>query len=218
MTRRLQILTVIAGLILVSWASNDKFPTDKVKRTFKRLLSDTTETDFGFINISTVRPIVDSSFIELLPNTDFYFLIIQNGSHWEYNNGRIQTVAAVSRTGSNDVRLLLPQSYAKSSTNFFNLFYGKTIKNKEKMCKSVSNLFLKTYTRNACNCDKEMRSLHQTILSTDSTFTVITAWTENCWDPTLDKKEAKEYLVNKSTTFSFKDDILTNIEYKDWRR
>ncbi len=218
MNRQFQILTVISGLFLVSWTFIDKFPTGKIKQTFQRLLSDTTTIDFEYINVKTVTPIVDSNFNEVLPKTDLYFVIIQNGSHWEYNNGSIQTVAAVSTIDSNDIRLLLPQDYAKSSTNFFDLFYGKTIKNKEKICESISNLFLKTYTRNAFNCDAEIKGLHQTIFSTDSILKVTTTWTENCWDYTKDKKNAKEYLVKRTTMFSFKGDILTNIDYKDWRK
>ena len=218
MTRLLKILTVIAGLLFVSWASNDKFPTDKVKWTFNQLLSNKTETNFGSIDIKAITPIADSTLIELLPKIDFYFLIIQNGTDWEYNNGSIQTVAAVSKTDINDIRLLLPQDYAKSSINFFNHFYGKTFKSKEIICKSISNLFLKTYTRNAFKCDKEMRNLHQTISSNKSELTVTTIWSENCWEYTKDKKDGKEHLVSKSTIFSFNSDTLNSIDYKDWKK
>lgn len=216
MKRQLQLLIAIAGLFFVSWGAIDRFPTDKVKQTFVRLLSDSMGDISGNIRVSEVTPIVDSSFMVLLPNTDFYYLILHNGSHWEYNKGSIQTIAAVSKTDTNDVSLLLPQTYSNSSADFFNLFCGKSIKDKEKICKSITNLFLKTYTRSSFNCDKEMKDLHQVVFSTDNTFTVTTTWIENCLDLNKNIKEKNGYLESKMTIFSFEGDILINIDYKDW--
>ncbi len=208
----------LAALLLMSWVPTDKLSTANIILVFENLVDNSSTKIPGTISVSNVTPLVDNNLKELLPNTTFYYLNINNASSFEYNNGNIQTIAAISTTESNDIRLLLPQSYAKSSANFFNLFFNKPIKHKANCCKSIANLLLKTYTRAAFNCDKEMRGLHQTTTLTANTITVSTTWKEMCRNIDKADKVVEPIVVNKNTTFTFVDDKITNILYSDWSK
>lgn len=197
-----------------------KFPSDKVENEFARLRNITVNNQATIVvSRESISPIVDSNLKQLLPATHFYFSIIQSPSDYEYDLGSIQTISAISTVDDNDVRLLLPFDYCKSSSNFFNLFYGKVVNgNKEEVCKSISDLFIKTYPRHAFNCDKEMKGLNENVSFSNNICTVNTSWKDNCWDFNKTKKDAKEHVANKATIFMFKADTLIAIDYSDWKK
>ncbi|MBL7766448.1 MAG: hypothetical protein JNJ58_10165 [Chitinophagaceae bacterium] len=216
MNNRFLLMIVSAGLLLASWKSKDQFPKAKVIRAYAQLLSDTSTDRDVSMKIAEITPIIDSIIEKSIPEFTFYFLTIYNGFHYEYNSGKIKTVVAISTIDSNDIRLLLPNDYAESSSNFLNLFYGKKIKNKENLCRFISGLFLKMYT--SFDCNKEFRNLHHSVKSTNRLITITTSWMDICLEFAKDKINYKDTLVSKITTFSFEGDKLTSVDCADWER
>ncbi len=231
---KIRFITSLLLLILFicSWTAINPFPTAKIERIFEQLLDknmknieiaytdSTSDIDsmifLSFCNVSvkSYKKIKDANLKKLLPSTDFYFLIVRNSAHYEYNNGNIQTIAAISKIDTNDIRLFLPKDYSLSSPNFLHLFYRKPILNKEQSCKSITNLFIKTYTKHLIYCNKKFYNLHQTTSFKNNLLTVTTFWTDKCTDWQQSRKTRPK--VSKKTFFYFKGDILVNVEYNDW--
>ncbi len=114
MNRRILTLAVLVGSLLTSWTNfidkDEKFPSEVVLKEYKLILGDTIEDDLGLISIrpKSIKPIIDSNLKTILPDFNFYYLTIFNGSHWEYNNGDIQTISAIPKSKRDSVRLLVP--------------------------------------------------------------------------------------------------------------
>lgn len=169
--------------------------------------------------IRDYMPYTDSNLNSFLPNFDFYYQNVSNPNHWEYNNGIIQTIAAVSKTSNKGIYFLLPQDYSDNADNFCSLFYGKQVHNREGLCKSIANLFVKTYTRSAFNCEEKMKNLTHTAHLTDSSVPVVTTWIENCQELSQNSENGKTitYVAHKSTVFEFNENSLSRIDYSAWK-
>lgn len=91
---------------------------------------------------------IDTASIQLLRErevpeaSDFscYRFIILNPAHYEYNLGHIKCLALVWQSDTNDIRLLLPENYAKSSVDFFQPYLNVSVLDKKDYCKKLSDL------------------------------------------------------------------------------
>jgi hypothetical protein len=206
----------------IDFEEKPEFPKKKVIQTFRKILGyEQDEIRGSIISINEkIIKINDSNLKELLPNTTFYFLTIVNHSHYEYNYGKIQTVAAISNVDSNDIRLLLPLSYAKNSKDFNDLFLNKSIKNKEKTCLSITNLYFKTYTFLSIINDKKVKKISHSATQVGNVVTVTTSWIEDHLEFNSEKKSLKKKtrLTQKSLKFTFEGDNLIGMNYEDWRK
>ncbi|MBX7227154.1 MAG: hypothetical protein K1X55_14055 [Chitinophagales bacterium] len=187
---------------------------EKIIDTYQKTQLDKT-SNVGCIKVSDLSLISDEGLNKILPKTSFYTAIITNCAHYEYNNGNIPTIVSLSSLDSSDVRLFLPLDYTTSDF-FFEQFYGSFISDKENSCFSITKLFLKTLTRTAFNCDKELKNLSYTVKSSYGKTVITTTWLEHCQEMSGELKTTKEYLETKNTIFHFKKDTLIGIDYEDW--
>jgi hypothetical protein len=225
MIRKSGMTIIVAGFFLFSWTfvANQNFPSEKVKAVYESMLgkSDFINDGFVYVKKETVVPINDSSLAQFLPATHFYFMEIYNGSHYEYNNGNILTVAAIDKTDTNNVKLLLPLDYCDKSTELLSIFLNKKINgNKEKTGDAIADLFQKTKNTNNSCCDAGINNLtHKNTWSRD-TLIVTIQYSQNCCDNWIknEKSQMKYYTSTYATKFVFNKDVLTNIDYSNWRK
>lgn len=156
--------------------------------------------------------------MDFLPNVDFYSVIIENFSHYEYNMGEIKAIVAISKLQRNDVRLLLPLDYSKSSDNFMNLFYKTEINiAKDSLFHSIINMFISTYTISSFLPDNKMDSLNFSSTTHAHLIEVNTKWLEKMPTYKLGKSIVENVSVQNTFTFYLDKNTIEKITYRHWK-
>lgn len=221
-----RLIIIIATLLFCSswnFVNTENLPADQIIIEYCRLLNDTSSCNRDYISIDkkSILAINDTSLKQLLPSISFYYLIIKDGSAYGYNNGNIQTVAAININNNSNVRLLLPLDYCESATNFTDLFLNVKIqKNKETICKAISDFFLKTKRSNIFCCDSILKSINHNNFWKNDTLIVTTEYKEHCCEGWVKVKKSKMKDISSKvrTKFIFNNNVLTAIKYDEWRK
>lgn len=176
----------------------NQFPIQKAIATYNELLE--IKSNYNYISIDTASiKLLTENKIAGLDNFEIYRFVIFNGAHYEYNSGQIICIGLVSKSDANDIRILLPKDYAKSSSNFFDPFLNRKVSDKKDYCTKLSNL-INNY---AAYPPKDIKYSY---LDDNNLLTVISKHTVQSYDITT--KTNVSFLQADTVQFTFSGDIV----------
>ena len=175
-----------------------QFPIQKAIAKYNELL----EIKDSYSNISvdtaTIKLLTENEILGL-DNFEFYRFTIFNGGHYEYNNGQIICLGLVAKSDTNDIRILFPKDYAKSSLNFYDPYLNGKVSNKQDYCTKLSNL-LNYYTT------YQTKNIEYSYLDNNNLLTVISKHKVQSYD--IVNKKNISFLQEDTVQFTFSGDTL----------
>jgi hypothetical protein len=179
-------------------SSANQFPIQKAIAKYNELLE--IKDSYSNISIDTATiKLLSENKILLLDNFEFYRFTIFNGGHYEYNNGQIICLGLVSKSDTNDIRILFPKDYAKSSLNFYDPYLNGKVSDKKDYCTKLSNLinYYTTY---------QTKNIEYSYLDNNNLLTVISKHTVQSYD--IVTKKNISFLEADKVQFTFSGDTL----------
>jgi len=179
-------------------SSVNQFPIQKKISKYNELLEIKDSYSNISIDTATIKLMTENE-ISVLDNFEFYRFIIFNGGHYEYNNGQIICLALVSKSDTNDIRILFPKDYTKSSLNFYDPYLNGKVSHKKDYCTKLSNLinYYTTY---------QTKNVEYSYLDNHNLLTVISKYTVQSHD--IVTKKNISFLQADSVQFAFSGDTL----------
>jgi len=187
-------------------SSRNQFPTQKTITKYNELLGIKESYNNVTIDTATVKLLSESEMAGL-DNFELYRFTIFNGSHYEYNNGQIACLGLVSKSDTNDIRILFPKDYAESSLNFYEPYLNDIVSNKKEYCTKLSNLinYYTTY---------QTKNIEYSYLDKDKLLTIISKHNVQPYD-ILNKKNVS-FIQADTVQFTFNGDTLKSISWHHW--
>ncbi|MFT3682150.1 MAG: hypothetical protein QM791_17885 [Ferruginibacter sp.] len=178
--------------------STNQFPFQKAKDKYNELLD--IKGSYNYISVDTASiKLLTENEITGLDNFDCYRFTIFNGAHYEYNSGQIICIGLVSKSDTNDLRILFPKDYTKSSLNFYDPFLNSKISDRKNYCTKLSNLinYFTSY---------QIKNIEYSYLDANNLLTVISKHTVQTYD--IVSKKNTSFLQSDTIQFIFSGDTL----------
>jgi hypothetical protein len=177
---------------------NHQFPIQKAIAKYNELLE--IKGSYNYISVDTASiKLLTENEVASLDNFECYRFAIFNGAHYEYNSGQIICIGLVSKTDTNDIRILFPKNYANSSLNFYDPFLNNKVSNKKDYCTKLSDLinYYTTY---------QTKNIEYSYLDNNNLLTVISKHKVQPYN--LIDKKLKPYIQSDTVQFTFSGEIL----------
>lgn len=168
-----------------------------VERTIRKCCELLEMSDAGYVSI-------DPSSVTWLKTNgpdhfNLYRFTLFNGAHYEYNNGHIVCLELVSLSDNNDIRILFPEHYAESSSDFYEPYLNSIVANKKDYCRNMSDIsnYLIAYP------DQKIK--YRYLMEKDQ-LVVISTHTGHAYD--ILKKKKTSFIASDTVQFIFRKDTL----------